>query len=477
MSARGAAADPSGTALPRIVVPPPGPRSVALATGAALREPAPAVGIVHGVYPIAWAAARGANVVDVDGNRFVDLTGGFGAALVGHRNPRVVAAVHGQADRLLHGLGDAAPHPERVALAAELSRRGPLPGGRVYFASSGAEAVDLALKTAHLATGRPGVVAFEGGYHGTSLGALRATSRAEFRAPFEDALAPATLRVAFPDTYRCPYRVSPRSCGPTCLDAALAMIDAWIGDRSKPRLGAVIVEPVLGREGVGIPPSGWLAALGRAARERGLLVVADEILTGGGRTGRMWASGPLAPDLVTVGKGIAGGLPLAALIGRREIMEAWEGEGEARHTTTFLAHPLAAAGARAALAEIRRRDLPARARAIGRALRAGLGKIRRRHACVGDVRGVGALWGIDLVADRASRAPDAATASAVAAALAGRGYLALAGGAQGNVIALTPPLTIAPRQLEGFLAALDAVLSDHGSGARNPRGGSGVLCR
>jgi 4-aminobutyrate aminotransferase-like enzyme len=462
MSARGAVADPSGTALPRIVVPPPGPRSVALAIGAALREPAPAVGILDGAYPIAWAAARGANVVDVDGNRFVDLTGGFGAALVGHRNPRVVAAVHRQADRLLHGLGDAAPHPERVALAAELSRRGPLPGGRVYFAGSGAEAVDLALKTAHLATGRPGVVAFESGYHGTSLGALRATSRAEFRSPFEDALAPATLRVPFPDLYRCPYRVSPRFCGSTCLEAALAMVDAWIGDLSRPRLGAVIVEPVLGREGVMVPPPGWLAALGRAARERRLLVVADEILTGGGRTGRMWASGPLAPDLVMVGKGIAGGLPLAALIGRQEVMEAWETAGEARHTTTFLAHPLAAAGARAALAEIRRRDLPARARAIGRVFRAGLARIRRRHARVGDVRGVGALWGIDLVADRESREPDAAAAQAVAAALAKSGYLALAGGAHGNVIALTPPLTITPRQLEGFLAALDVVLSGYG---------------
>jgi 4-aminobutyrate aminotransferase-like enzyme len=462
MTARRAVADPSGTALPRIVVPPPGPRSVALATEGAAFETAPAVGIVGGTHPIAWAAARGANVVDVDGNLFVDLTGGFGAALVGHRNPRVVAAVHRQADRLLHGLGDAAPHPERVALAAELSERGPLTGGRVYFASSGAEAVDLALKTAHLATGRPGVIAFEGGYHGTSLGALRATSRAEFRVPFEDALAPATLRVPFPDSYRCPYGVSPRSCGPVCLDAALALVDAWIGDLSKPRLGALIVEPVLGREGVVVPPPGWLAALGRAARARQLLVIADEILTCGGRTGRMWASGPLAPDLVTVGKGIAGGMPLAAVIGRRKIMEAWEGAGEARHTTTFLAHPLAAAGARAALAEIRRRDLPARARAIGRALRAGLARVHRRYVRVGDVRGVGGLWGIDLVADRGSREPDAAAASAVAAGLAARGYLALAGGRHGNVLALTPPLTIAPRQIAGFLSALDAALADHG---------------
>ena len=145
MSARGAVRDPSGTALPRIVVPPPGPRSRALAARAAARETAPAVGIVHGAPPIALAAARGANVVDVDGNVYVDLVGGFGAALVGHRNPRVVRAIERQSRRLVHALGDAAPHPERAALAEELSARGPVRGGRVYFAGSGAVAVDLAL--------------------------------------------------------------------------------------------------------------------------------------------------------------------------------------------------------------------------------------------------------------------------------------------------------------------------------------------
>jgi 4-aminobutyrate aminotransferase-like enzyme len=273
-------------------------------------------------------------------------------------------------------------------------------------------------------------------------------------------LLPATLRVPFPDTYRCPFRVADDECGPVTLEAALARIDAWIGDIDKPRLGAVIIEPVLGREGVVPPPAGWLAALGRAARERGLLVIADEILTGGGRTGRMWASGPLAPDLVAIGKGITGGLPIAALVGRREILSAWETGGEARHTTTYLAHPLAVAGARAALAEIRRRDLPARARAIGRRLRAGLARIRRRHLAVGDVRGAGALWGIDVVADRETRAPDPGRAKAIAAGLARRGYLALAGGARGNVIMLTPPLTISGRQIVGFLAALDAALGD-----------------
>lgn len=452
--------DPSGTELPAIVVDPPGPGSRRLAARAALAEPAPVTGTLDGEPPIAWAAARGANVVDADGNVYVDLTGGFGAAAIGHRHPDVIATVEDAAGRLLHALGDAAPHEGRVALAETLSEAGPIPGGRVFFAASGAESVDLALKTALLATGRPGVVAFHGGYHGTGLGALRATGRPAFREPFEPALADATLRVPYADCFRCPYRLDFPSCGLACLDAALAEVDEWNADSARPPIGAWVVEPVLGREGVIVPPEGWLEALGAAARERGILVVADEILTGGGRTGRTWASGPLEPDLVTVGKGITGGLPIAALVGRPDLMAAWEGPGEARHTTTFLAHPLAVAGTRAALAAIARDDLPARARAIGARLQAGLSGIAERHPAVGEARGVGAMWGIDVVADPATRAPDPATAKGVSRGLAARGFLALPGGPDGNVLVWTPPLTITDAQLDAALAALDDTLAD-----------------
>lgn len=455
-----AAADPSGTAMPAVRVPPPGPESRKLAAQAGRHEPGPLAGIVDGALPIAWARARGANVVDVDGNRYVDLTGGFGAALVGHRNARVVAAVERAAGRLLHAMADAAPHPDRVALADELAAHAPVPDAVVHFASSGAEAVDLALKTVQLATGRTGVLAFEGGYHGTSLGALRATARSAFREPFEEALAPSTLRVPYADCFRCPYRLRYPTCGLACIDAAMAEADAWNGDLGRPRLGAIVVEPIQGREGVIVPPAGWLARLGDESRARGLVVVADEILTGGGRTGRWWGSRLLAPDLVTVGKGIAGGMPLAALVGRRELMAVWEGPGEARHTTTFLAHPPAVAAARAALAEIERRDLTARARAIGRRLGRGLRRLARRHRALGDVRGAGGLWGLDLVADRGTREPDAESARRVSRGLAERGYLALAGGRRGNVLGLTPPLTITDRQLDGFLEALDQALAD-----------------
>ena len=454
--------DPSGTALPRIVAPPPGPNSRRLAEQGAWFEPGPALGIVNDEIPIGWLGARGVNVVDVDGNRYVDLTGGFGAAFVGHRNPNVVRMIRDASRRLLHGLADAAPHPLRTALAEALSVQGPIRNGRVLFATSGAEAIDIALKTARLATGRTGIVAFEGGYHGTSLGALRATGRPAFRKPFEDALAPATLRVPYADCYRCPYRLSCPACGHACLDAALTEVDAWNADLAKPRIGAWVVEPILGREGVVVPPPGWLAALGRAARERRILVVADEILTGGGRTGRAWASGPLKPDLATVGKGITGGMPLAAVIGRPALMKVWEGAGEARHAGTYMANPVAVAASWAALAEIRRLDLSNRARAIGRRLKAGLTKIRRRHPAVGDVRGAGALWGIDFVTDRATREPDPLAASEAAATLARRGYLALAGGRHGNVIVLTPPAVVTDRQLDGFLEALEGALQASG---------------
>ncbi len=440
------------------MAPPPGPNSRQLAEYSAGFEPGPALGVVDGKVPIGWLGARGANMVDLDGNRYVDLTGGFGAALVGHRNPSVVAGIRDASRQLLHGLADAAPHPLRMVLAGALSVQGPIRNGRVLFATSGAEAIDIALKTAHLATGRPGVVAFEGGYHGTSLGALRATGRPAFREPFEDALAPATLRVPYADCYRCPYRLSYPACGLACLDAALAEVDAWNADLARPRIGAWVVEPILGREGVVVPPPGWLAALGKAAHERGILVVADEILTGGGRAGREWASGPLKPDLATVGKGITGGMPLAAAIGRPVLMKAWEGAGEAQHAATYMANPVAVAATWAALVEIRRLRLPERARAIGRRLKAGLAKVRRRHHEIGDIRGKGGIWGIDFVASRATREPDPATAAEVSVALARRGYLALAGGRHGNVIILTPPLVITDRQLDGFLAALDQAL-------------------
>ncbi|MEM6456474.1 MAG: aspartate aminotransferase family protein [Acidobacteriota bacterium] len=381
-----------------------------------------------------WRAARGANVIDVDGNRHIDLTAGFGVAAVGHRHPRVVDAVRRQAGHLLHGLGDAAAHPLRARLAARLVVRAPVDDAIVYPAVSGADAIEIAHKTACLATGRPGLVTFDTGYHGLTFGALRATARADFRAPFGALLAEDLV-------HRLPF-----GADPAAIDARIAA--------AAPAVGAVLVEPIVGREGVRLPPPGWLAAVAAVARRRGALLIADEIFTGFGRTGAWFAveHDDVRPDLLCCGKAVAGGLPIGLVLGRRAVMDAWTHPGEARHTGTFVAHPLAWAAALATLDVLENDDLPDRARRLGDALAPRLADWPRRFAAVAAVRGRGLLWGIAITSRTAARD--------LAGRLARRGVLMLAGGADGRVAQIAPPLTIHPRQLDFALDAIEAALAD-----------------
>jgi len=417
-----------GDLPPEIVVPPPGPESRRLSAELA-RVEAPGISTLgpHDEPAIVWRAALGANVLDVDGNRYVDFTSGFGVALVGHRPPEVVAAVARQAAELLHGLGDVAAHPARVELARRLAALAPVDRPRVHFAVSGADAVEVALKAALAATGRAGLLAFDPGYHGLTLGALAATSRAEFRAPFAAALRPGVVRLPF-------------GAPPERIAAALA----------GGALGAALVEPVVGREGVLTPPPGWLAALAAACRASGTLLVADEVLTGFGRTGARFAveAEGVRPDLLCCGKALGGGLPIAATIGRAELFEPFRRTGEALHTGTFVAHPLACAAALATLDLIERERLIERAGALGERIAGRLAPPLARLAGAA-LRGRGGLWGIALAAP--------AQARRLAARLARRGVLVLAGGAAGDVVQLAPPLTIAEAPLA---AALDAVAAE-----------------
>lgn len=334
-----------GDLLPEIVVAPPGPRSRQASAGLGRHE-APAVNTLwRGDPAVVWEEALGSNILDLDGNRYVDLASGFGVAAIGHRHPRVVAAVRAQAGLLLHGMGDVAAHPARVALGARLAALAPMPDATVYFAVSGSDAVEIALKTAILATGRAGVLAFAGAYHGLSLGALAATSRPEFRRPFAGELRPLVVH-------------APYGAGTTALARALRALGG--------RLGAVLVEPMLGREGIVPPPAGWLAELAALARAHDALFVADEIFTGFGRTGADFAvtRHGVVPDLVCCGKALGGGLPIAAVLGRRELLAAWPAQGEAIHTGTFLAHPLACAAALETLAILAEERLAERAAQI-----------------------------------------------------------------------------------------------------------------
>jgi 4-aminobutyrate aminotransferase-like enzyme len=410
---------------------PPGPESRRLSELLARFE-APGVNTLVGGEPsVVWAEAEGSVVVDVDGNRYLDLTAGFGVAAVGHRHPRVVAAVREQAGRLLHGLGDVSAHPARVELARRLARE--VPAGepeeerRVHFAVSGADAVEVAAKTAILATGRPGLVAFEPSYHGLTLGALALTDREHFREPFRHLLHPHVHRLPF-------------GCDRVLLDERLATGE----------VAGVVVEPIVGREGVILPPDGWLPEVARACREQGVLLVADEIFTGLGRTGTPFAVDHegVRPDLVCCGKALGGGLPLGAVVGSARAMDAWAAEGEARHTGTFLANPLACAAALAVLDVMDEEDLPARARRLGAQVAERLAPWPERFPGVVETRGRGLLWGVET--------ESAEQAKRTTRRLLDLGVLALAGGPAGNVIQIVPPLTISEADLH---AALDRVES------------------
>jgi 4-aminobutyrate aminotransferase-like enzyme len=433
-----------GDRLPAIKVEPPGPRSRELCRRLAAAE-APGINTVGGGVPtIVWQEACGANVLDADGNRYVDLTSGFGAASVGHRHPGVVAAVRAQAGRLIHGLGDVHAHPLRARLAERLAARAPVAGGggpgarepgagvAVHFAVSGAEAVEIAVATALLATGRAEAVAFDPAYHGLTLGALALTSRPEFRRPFAPWL-PGTV-------HRLPYGGPP---------AELArLLD------NRPAVGCCVFEPIAGREGVVVPPPGWLAAVVSECRARGVLTIADEVFTGFGRTGRWFAvehdleagESDLRPDLLVCGKALGGGLPIAAVAGRRGLMAAWETPGEALHTATHVANPLACAAALAVLDALERQRLVARAARLGARLAERIAPWPERYAAVVAVRGRGLMQALVLT--------DRAAAGRLVLAARRRGVLLLAGGPDGRVAQLLPPLTVTRRQLK---AALDLV--------------------
>ena len=362
--------------------------------------------------PIVWRRAAGANVEDADGNVFVDMTAGFGGMSVGYANPAVVAAGRDRLETLPHAMGDAFPDASRVELLEALAARTGLAAG--ILGCSGSDAVEAALKTARLATGRDGVVAFTGGYHGLAHGALGVTAyRADaFRAPFAGQLSPHV-------------RFAPFAGEVGSLDG----------------VGAVVVEVIQGRGGIRVPPTGWLASVQRAARAAGALLVVDEIFTGFGRTGEWFAhtSEGIEPDLLCLGKSLGGGFPISACFGTRAAMDAWgESTGEAIHTQTFLGNPVGCAMALATLTEVER--LLPTVHASAARLRIGI----ERHGL--RVRGRGLALGVELNdALRTSRA------------LLQRGWIALPAGERGEVLSLTPPFVLTEEQADGFVSALAAV--------------------
>ena len=428
-----------------------------------------------GSWPIVWERAKGVHVWDGSGKKYLDLTAAFGVAAAGHANPRVVRAGQRQMARLLHAMGDVHPHALKAELAKKLSRitferwsrksRGQSPKakvatGKVIFCNSGFEAVEAALKTALLATGKRGVIAFEGAYHGLGYGALSVTQREHFRGPFRSQLREFGHFVPFPvaaDVSRLKAK-SKRRNEPThvgCHEVEQRIRKIL----RREEVGAILVEPIQGRGGIRVPPLEFLPSLRKLCDEHGALLILDEIYTGFGRTGKWFAcehSG-VVPDVICLGKALTGGFPLSACVGRAKVMDAaWPpAAGEAIHTSTFLGHPVGCAMALAQIAEIRRRGLCRRSAQLGALLLRALDRVHASRFTL-HARGLGLMAGLELRNNDDSPAMDEALR--VIKAMLRRGFILLPEGEHSNVISFTPPLTISAAQLGRTLGALEETL-------------------
>jgi 4-aminobutyrate aminotransferase/(S)-3-amino-2-methylpropionate transaminase len=398
--------------------------------------------------PVVIEEAHGATLTDVDGNTFIDFTGGVGCLNVGHSNPQVVAAAQEQLARFSHTDFTIVPYEVYVTLAERLCALAPVrqPAKAAFF-NAGAEAIENAVKFARSYTKRPAVIAFEGGFHGRTLLAVSLTSKTH---PYKAGLgpfAPEVYRVPFPNAYR----------GPSADEALAALERALVTQVAAETVAAIVIEPVQGEGGFVVAPSEFLQGVRALCDEHGIVLVADEVQTGFGRTGRMWGiehSG-VEPDLVTLAKSIAGGLPLSAVIGKTEIMDA---PGDSAIGGTYVGNPVAQAAALAVLDVFEEEDLTARADAIGETIRSRMLAWQERWPQIGDARGLGAMMAIELVADAGTKAPDADLASAVIEAAAERGLLLLKCGIYSNCIRVLTPLVISDAELDEALSVWEQAL-------------------
>jgi len=379
---------------------------------------------------IVLSQAKGCNVIDVDSNRYVDLAAGFGSLLLGHNHESVLRAMEMQGPRLMQGLGDVYPSDAKIGLLERLARLHPDPEAQVILAQSGADAVTAAIKTAVLATGRSGILAFGSAYHGLSYGALSVTDlRASYRSPFAEHLAK--------DVTFLPYPSNEGEAEESLRQAKEALRGGGIG--------SVIIEPILGRGGVIVPPEGFLGKLGALTHQEEAVLISDEIWTGLGRTGS-WLAGSsdpdFHPDLICIGKGLGGGIPISACLGTRAVMAHWSQSEEVVHTSTFAGAPLACTAALSTLDVLGRQKWIQRSEASGNKWIEELRELLQGTK-IGEVRGRGYMIGLD-----ASQLPGGA--SALQRALLERGFITTTGGGKRDVLVLTPPLNITSDLLMAF---------------------------
>lgn len=420
----------------------PGPASRALSERRA-RAVAPGVGTAH---PIFVASASGAALTDVDGNTFLDFTGGIGVLNIGHARPEVATAVAEQAARLTHAAFQVAGYEGYVAVCEALCRIAPgKEDKRAFLVSTGAEAVENAVKIARRHTGRAAVLCFEHGFHGRTLLGMSLTGKTT---PYKVGFGPFA-----PEIYRLPFPYPYRDRGPRP-----PLVQALQTIVRPAELAAVVIEPVLGEGGFVVPPVAFLAELRALCDEHGIVLIADEIQSGFGRTGTLFACEGLglSPDLMTVAKSIAGGLPLAGVVGRASIMDAVTPGGLGG---TFAGNPVACAAALAAIDLLEREVRSGRPAAMGQKLHGRLLQLQRRCPLIGEVRGLGPMLAIELVRDQTTKEPAPVETAAVIAKARDRGLLLLSAGTYANVIRFLAPLTISDAALEEGLSVLESVLS------------------
>jgi 4-aminobutyrate aminotransferase/(S)-3-amino-2-methylpropionate transaminase len=399
--------------------------------------------------PVMIERGEGATLTDVDGNTFIDFTGGVGCLNVGHAHPRVVEAVQEQAAKFFHTDFTIVPYETYVTLAERLVATAPISGAaKAAFFNAGTEAVENAVKFARAYTKRPAVIAFEGGFHGRTLLSLSLTSKTH---PYKAGLGPFA-----PEVYRLPFAQDYR--GPRAAEALAALERAFVTSVAAETVAAIVVEPVQGEGGFVVAPPEFLEGLRRICDDNGIVLVVDEVQTGYGRTGKMWGIEhyDVEPDLMTIAKSIAAGLPLSGVIGKAEIMDA---PGDSAIGGTYVGNPVAQAAALAVLDVFEDESLVERAGQIGETIRGRMQTWQQRWDAIGDVRGLGAMLAIELVHDRATKDPAPELASAVVDAASERGLLLLKSGIYSNCIRVLVPLVISEGELEEALGVWEDALA------------------
>lgn len=435
--------------LPQIVTSLPGPRAKAIVE----RDHKVLSPSYTRDYPLVIDRALGCMIDDVDGNRFLDFNAGIAVTATGHCHPQVVKAIQRQSERLIHMSGTDFYYENMVQLAEKLAEIAPLgdTARRVYFGNSGTEAIEAAIKLARYHTGRDKFIAFRGGFHGRTLGSLSLTASKVVQRKKFGPLVPGVFHAQFPDSYRRPEGVTPEDHAVSCVHA----IEEYLFKTTLPaeEVAAIVVEPIQGEGGYVVPPKVFFEELAALAHKHGILLVFDEIQSGMGRTGKMWATDHfgIAPDIITVAKGIASGMPLSAIVSRAEVMN-W---GPGAHASTYGGNPVAVAASLATI-ELLERELVANAARIGGHILDRLRSWPSKFKNVGDVRGLGLMIGIELVHDQKTKERAPELRDKLVTMAFERGLLVL--GAGRNVLRLCPPLIVTRDQADFAVDTLEECL-------------------